>query len=72
VTRPPPEEEEEEEARAYRFLVEALTYAARSGVPLYPVACPRCGSVKVTAALGAARLVECLSCGARYRLVEER
>jgi phage FluMu protein Com len=60
---------EERQEKAYRFLQQALTFAADSDSPLYPVVCPRCASVRVTRIIGTTHL-ECLDCQTRYKLEE--
>ena len=38
--------------------------------PIFPLTCPKCHSFSITVAFGTSSRLECLHCGARYRLIE--
>jgi hypothetical protein len=54
----------------YDRLTNLLTGFNHSDVPIFPFACPKCGSLKVSVVLGTALELECLDCGARFVIKE--
>jgi hypothetical protein len=54
----------------FNFLAYARTLITGSDVTLLPLACPRCGGFRVTVLVGTSRLLECLDCGGRFRIVD--
>lgn len=56
----------------YGLLSDLRTILTGSDVPLFPVICPKCRSLKITVVFGTASRLECLDCGSKFRIVEDR
>jgi len=54
----------------FGFLMDARTLITRSDVPLIPLMCPKCDSFRITVVMGTDRLLECMDCGSKFRIVD--
>jgi len=54
----------------FDLLTDIRTTLTGSSILLLPLMCPKCDSFRITVVMGTSRLLECMDCGSKFRIVD--